>query len=45
VLDENASPDNYIMPKKLSNIEQTVLKEVFIRIENFQQRLEFEFSR
>jgi CBS domain-containing protein len=44
ILDENAAPDNYINPKKLSRIEQTMLKEVFKRIEYYQQRLDFEFT-
>jgi CBS domain-containing protein len=41
-MDENAKPDNYINPKKLSRIEQTMLKEIFrnwikpIKIEKFQ---------
>jgi len=44
ILDENGVPDNYINPKKLSRIEQTMLKEVFKRIEYYQQRLDFEFT-
>ena len=33
VVDEGSNPDNYINPKKLSNIEQTMLKEIFKRTE------------
>ncbi len=43
IIDENAKPDNYIKPKKLSRIEQTMLKEIFKRIEKFQAQLNFEF--
>lgn len=43
VLDEKAAPDNYINPKKLSRIEQKMLKEIFIRIEKFQGKLESDF--
>ncbi len=44
VMDENAKPDNYVNPKKLSRIEQTMLKEIFKRIENLQAKLGFEFT-
>jgi len=44
VLDEDAAPDNYINPKELSGIEQKLLKEIFIRIENLQTKLSFEFT-
>jgi CBS domain-containing protein len=43
VLDEQAPPDNYINPKKLTAIEQTTLKEIFKRIENFQAKMNFDF--
>ncbi|MDM8541004.1 DUF294 nucleotidyltransferase-like domain-containing protein [Desulfococcaceae bacterium HSG9] len=43
VLEQNGQPDNYINPKKLSRIEQTMLKEIFKRIANFQTKLEVEF--
>lgn len=43
VLDEKGEPDNYINPKKLTRIEQTMLKEIFVRIEKFQTRLELDF--
>jgi len=43
VLEQNGQPDNYINPKKLSRIEQTMLKEIFKRIAKFQTKLELEF--
>jgi len=44
VVEENAEPDNYINPKKLSRIEQTMLKEIFKRTEKFQGKLSFDFT-
>ncbi|MFZ7126320.1 MAG: DUF294 nucleotidyltransferase-like domain-containing protein [Desulfobacterales bacterium] len=44
VIEENASPDNHINPKRLSRIEQTLLREAFRRIENFQTNMSFEFT-
>ena len=44
MVEENAAPDNYITPKKLSRIEQTMLKEIFKRIEKFQGKLSFDFT-
>jgi CBS domain-containing protein len=43
VMDEHGKPDNYINPKKLTHIEQTMLKEIFKRIEKFQAKMNFEF--
>ncbi|WP_319525184.1 DUF294 nucleotidyltransferase-like domain-containing protein [uncultured Desulfosarcina sp.] len=43
VMDEAAKPDNYINPKKLTHIEQTMLKEIFKRVEKFQAKMNFEF--
>ncbi len=43
-VEENTAPDNYINPKKLSRIEQTMLKEIFKRIEKFQGKLSFDFT-
>ena len=43
VIDEGKKPDNYINPKNLSRIDQTMLKEIFKRIENFQQKTNVEF--
>ena len=42
-MDENMEPANYINPKQLSRIEQTMLKEIFKRIEKFQGKLSFDF--
>jgi len=44
VTEENGMPDNYINPKKLSRLEQTMLREVFKRTEKLQMRLGFEFT-
>ncbi len=43
VLEEGEKPDNFINPKKLSNIEQTMVKEIFKRIEKYQSKLNFDF--
>lgn len=43
IVDENKAPDNYVTPNKLSRIEQTMLKEIFKRIQTIQTKLEFEF--
>jgi len=44
IIEENGTPDNYINPKKLSRIEQTMLKEIFKRVEDFQTNMSFEFT-
>lgn len=44
ILDEQAEPDNYIVPKNLNHIEQKVLKEIFTLIEKFQQKLSMKFT-
>jgi len=44
IIEENGKPDNYINPKKLSRIEQTMLKEIFKRVEDFQTKMSFEFT-
>ena len=44
IIDEKSEPDNFINPKKLSRIEQTMLKESFKRIEKFQAKLSFDFT-
>jgi CBS domain-containing protein len=44
VIEENRKPDNHINPKKLSHIEQTMLKEIFKRIEKFQTKLSLDFT-
>ncbi|MBW2480003.1 MAG: cyclic nucleotide-binding domain-containing protein [Deltaproteobacteria bacterium] len=43
-MDGSSQPDNYINPKHLSRIEQTLLKEIFKRIEKFQGKLSFDFT-
>ncbi|MFH1136111.1 MAG: DUF294 nucleotidyltransferase-like domain-containing protein [Pseudomonadota bacterium] len=43
VVDENGPPDNYINPKKLTRIEQTMIREIFVRIEKFQGKLGLDF--
>ena len=43
IVEENKPPDNYVTPNKLSRIEQTMLKEIFKRIQTIQTKLEFEF--
>ena len=43
ILGENVKPDNYINPKKLSKIEQRMLKEVLKKIQLLQMRLAKEF--
>ena len=44
IIDEEIKPVNYINPKKLSTIEQKMLKAVFNRIERIQTKLSFEFT-
>jgi signal-transduction protein with cAMP-binding, CBS, and nucleotidyltransferase domain len=41
---EKGRPDNYINPKHLFRIEQTMLKEIFKRIEKFQGKPSFDFT-
>lgn len=43
IIDENQRPDNYIHPKKLSRIDQMILREVFKQIERLQGKLSFDF--
>jgi CBS domain-containing protein len=43
VIRENAQPDNYINPNKLSRLEQAMLKEIFKRIEKYQEKMVFDF--
>ncbi len=44
ITDEREKPDNFINPKKLSTIEQKMLKEAFKRIDKMQTKLSFEFT-
>lgn len=41
---EGKKPDNYINPNKLSRMDQTMLKEIFKRIERMQTRLGLDFT-
>jgi CBS domain-containing protein len=43
IVDDKDLPHNYINPKKLTRIEQKMLKEIFSRIEKFQAKLAFDF--
>ncbi len=43
IIKEEAAADNYVNPRKLSSIEQTMLKEIFKRTEKFQAKLGFDF--
>lgn len=43
VVEGNKSPDNCINPKKLSTIEQKMLKEIFKRVEKIQAKLSLDF--
>jgi CBS domain-containing protein len=45
VIKEKATPDNYINPDKLSRLERTMLKEIFRRIEKYQEKLVFDFGK
>ena len=42
-LEQHKSPDNFINPKRLTRIEQTMLKEIFKRIEKFQSKMNFDY--
>jgi CBS domain-containing protein len=41
VIYEKTEPDNYINPQKLTRIEQTMLKEIFARIDTLQKEISF----
>lgn len=43
-LEKGEMPENFMNPKKLSRIEQTLLKEIFKRIEGAQSRLNLDFT-
>ncbi len=43
ILDEERAPSNHIDPEEITQIEQTMLKEAFRRIEKFQSKMEFDF--
>ena len=42
-MEQKLPPDNFINPKRMTRIEQTMLKEIFKRIEKFQAKMNFEF--
>jgi CBS domain-containing protein len=42
-INENLEPDNYINPKKLTDIEQAMLKNIFSQITAFQAKLKNDF--
>ncbi len=44
IMDEGTPPDNYINPDNLSQLDRHMLKEIFKLIENFQQKLNMEFT-
>jgi CBS domain-containing protein len=43
IIDEEKPPDNYINPNNLSYLDKAMLKEIFKKIEQFQQKLKAEF--
>ena len=43
IAEEGGRADNFINPKQLSRIDQTMLKEIFKRIEGIQQKMSMEF--
>ena len=43
IVDEEKLPDNYINPNNLSYLDKTMLKELFKKIKQFQQKLKAEF--
>jgi len=44
IMDEGTPPDNFINPDNLSSLDRHMLKEIFKTIENFQQKLNMEFT-
>ncbi len=44
IIEETAKPENHVNPKSLSRIQQTMLKEIFKRIEKYQSRISFDFT-
>ncbi len=43
IMDENETPDNYINPSNLSNLDQAMLKEIFKIVERLQQKIKVQF--
>ena len=44
ITEENGKADNFINPKHLTRIDQTMLKEIFKRIEGIQQKMSIEIT-
>ena len=44
ITEEDGKADNFINPKNLTRIDQTMLKEIFKRIEGIQQKMSIEFT-
>ncbi len=44
IVEENRPPDNFVNLKKLTRIEQTMLKEIFKRLDKFQSKLNIDFT-
>jgi len=44
IKEEGGQADNFINPKQLTRIDQTMLKEIFKRVEGIQQKMSIEFT-
>lgn len=44
LIEKGQVPDNYINPRKISEIERSILKKIFSKLTNFQSKLGFEFK-
>ena len=44
ITEEDGRADNFINPKHLTRIDQTMLKEIFKRIEGIQQKMSIEIT-
>ncbi|MFC2151975.1 DUF294 nucleotidyltransferase-like domain-containing protein [Bacteroidota bacterium] len=44
IMQKGQAPDNYINPKKISEIERSILKKIFSKLTDFQSKLGFEFK-
>jgi CBS domain-containing protein len=40
---ENAKPDNYVNPDRLSRLDRTMLREIFKRIDTYREKMYFDF--
>lgn len=43
IMDENETPDNFINPSNLSNLDQAMLKEIFKIVQKLQQKIKVKF--